>query len=136
MKFSHDWFSRCWWILTFHSSMRVATLPTPGNGTGIKGSGLCFRWTRFWFALLWLHCRILDPGSGQIIIVLRQEVVVDKGNIAWCLTLDAWCVYTLKVRKNDAILSRGNCTLNTESNNGAAINGWSFEWIWNVLMWF
>ena len=29
MKFSHDWFSRCWWILTFHSSVRVATLPTP-----------------------------------------------------------------------------------------------------------
>ena len=24
-----DWFSRCWWILTFHSSVRVTTLPTP-----------------------------------------------------------------------------------------------------------
>ena len=27
--FSHDWFSRCWWISNFHPSVHVAMLPTP-----------------------------------------------------------------------------------------------------------
>ena len=33
LMFSHDWFSRCGWIYSLHSSVHVAGLPTPAMKT-------------------------------------------------------------------------------------------------------
>ena len=32
LQFSHEWFSRCWWVKNLYASVRVAEFPNPENG--------------------------------------------------------------------------------------------------------